>query len=97
MAGIDVKSVHMAEKSFDKLVSRLHGIEAGQRNCILYAGIVGIEGNDVIHTHVNQFLKSKRTVEGFPHGTLMLTALIQIGHNDRDAAGFTADCGNGAL
>ena len=41
------------EKTFDKLVGRLYRLKAVQRDGILHAGVMGIKGNDIVHTHVH--------------------------------------------
>jgi len=49
-----------------------------------------IEGDDVIDPHVYQLLKSDGTVEGFAGSSLVLAALIEERHDNRDPAGLTA-------
>ena len=40
-----------------------------------------IKGDDIAHTHVDQFLQSDGTVEGFAGGTFVLATLIQHRHD----------------
>ena len=68
-----------------------------QRNGVGYARIVGIEGNDVGHAVLLQFLQSKGAIQAFAGGTLVLPALVQHRHDNVDALGFAADSGDDAL
>ena len=97
MVAVDLQVVHCVQKAFDELVSRLDGVKAVERNGVLYAGVVSIKGNDIVDTHAGELLQGDRAVQGFTRGSLGLKAFIQIGHDDRDAAGFSADCSNYTL
>ena len=63
-----------------------------QRNCILYTRIVSIESDDVVYTHAYQLLQCQRTVQRLTGRSLVLTALVQERHDDRDTTGLTTDC-----
>ena len=76
MIAVDGKIRFAAQKSFDKLISRLHCFKAVQGNRILHPGVVGVEGDDVFHSHAYQLLQRIGAVQGFSSGTLMLAALI---------------------
>ena len=64
------------KQALDKLVYRLYRLETVQRDRVLYARIMCIEGDDVVDAHVCQFLKSQRAVEGFAAASLVLAPLI---------------------
>ena len=53
---------------------------------------MSIEGDDILHTHVYQFLKCSCAVKRFSACTDILTAFVQIWHDDVYSAGLAADC-----
>ena len=59
--------------------------------------VVGIEGDDVVNTHIYQLLKCQSAVERFPAGTFVLAALIEERHDDIQAACFSAYCCDDSL
>ena len=70
---------------FEELVGRHEGIESMKRNRILYTRVVCIECDDVGYAHGSQLLKRKRAVQGFTHGTFMLSSFIKERHDYGDA------------
>ena len=66
-------------------------------NGILYPGVVGVKGDDIVYAHMNHFLKGQRTVKGFSGGSLMLSAFIKEGHDYRDPSCLAADCSNNSF
>lgn len=62
-----------------------------QRNGILYTGIMCIESDNVVYTHAYQLLQCQCTVQRLAGSSLVLTALIQEGHDHSDTTGLTAD------
>ena len=78
------------EQSLCELVCGHETVEAAEGDGILYPRIMGIEGDDVADTHVRKFFQGISAVEGFPAASLMLPALIQKGHDNSDAVGFSA-------
>ena len=97
MIAVDLQVVNRAEKSLDELIGGLNRVKSVQRNGILDAGIMRVEGDNVVDAHADQLLQCNCAVERFPCGPLGLKTLIQVGHNDRDPAGFPADRGDHTL
>ena len=81
---------NVAQKRFDELVGRLHILKGFDRNGILNAGVVRIEGDDGFDAEVREFLQSYGAVQRLTGGALVLAALVEERHDDRDAAGLTA-------
>ena len=63
-----------------------------QRSCVLYTGIMCIKSNDVLYTHAYKLLKCCCTVQRFSAVADVLTAFIQIWHNNIYSAGFASNC-----
>ena len=97
MTAVDLKVLFPAQKALHELIDRLDGIEAVQGDGILDAGIVGVEGQDVVNAHADQFLQSDGAVQGLPSGTDLLSGLVEIGHDDGDAPGLAAGSGDDPL
>ncbi len=53
MIAVDLQIIGFPENAFDKLVSRLYGFKAVERDGVLYAGVVGVKGDNIIHTHAD--------------------------------------------
>ncbi len=94
---VDLQIRHVAEESLHELVDGLYVVEAAQGNGVHDAGIMGVEGDDVVHAHADQFLQGDGAVQRLAHGALVLTALIEIRHDDGDAPGLAADGGDHTL
>ena len=88
---IDLKVIYTAQKALDELIGRLYGVEAVERDRVHDAGIVRVEGDDIVDAHADQFLQRDRAVKRFARCALVLAALIEIGHDHGDPAGFSAD------
>ena len=88
MVTVNIQLLLLLEKIFDKLIDRLHGLEAFQGDRILYPRVMSIKGDDVLHPHIRQLLQCQRTVQRLPVGTAVLTAFIQKGHDHIDPAGL---------
>ena len=88
---IDLKVIDAAQKTFDELISRLYGVKTVERDRVHDAGIMRVEGDDIVDAHADQLLQRDRAVKRFACGALVLAALIEIGHDHGDPAGFTAD------
>ena len=95
--GINREILHIPEKALDELINGLDCLEAGERDRILYAGIMCVKGDDVVNAHADQLLQGDGTVKRFPGGAAVLTALIEEGHDDGDAARLAADGGDDPL
>ncbi len=63
----------------------------------MYAGIVGIKGNDVGNSHADQLFQCKGTVQRFDLGALVLTALVEKRHDHADTAGLSRGSSNETL
>ena len=94
---VNVQAVFVIEKSFDKLVGRLNRLESVERRCILYPGVVGVKGNDILHAHAGKFLQGCGAVKRLTSHTLALPALVEIGHDHVYSAGFPSDSADNTL
>ena len=75
-----------ANQRLNELVGGAHIVKAAKGHGILHTGIVCIKGDDVLHTHSLQLLQHQCTVKRLASGALVLTPLIQHGHDHRYAA-----------
>ena len=76
MLFVDTDAGIMLEQGLYKLIGRHEIVKANQRNGILYPGVVGVKGDNVLHSHGSQLLQPHGTVQGFALAALMLTAFI---------------------
>ena len=97
VVAVDLKIRNVAKKTLDKLVSRLYSLKSVDRDRILYPRVMGIEGDNVVDTHIDELLQCQCTVQGFPAAALVLTALIEERHDNSDAFGLAAHCRNDSL
>ena len=53
-------------------------------DCLLYTStrVMGIKGDNVGYSHVNQFLQCLGTVQRFAFGTFVLAAFVKKRHDD---------------
>ena len=91
---IDDQIIFHIQKGTDELIGRSEVIKSVQRSRILHSGIVGIEGDEIIHTHISQFCEHIGTVQRFPAGSSVLASFIQEGHDDIDALCLSGGCRN---
>ena len=63
MIFVDLKVIHTAQESFNKLVGGLNGVKPVKRDRVHDAGIICVKGNDVVDAHADQFLKRDRAVQ----------------------------------
>ena len=91
---VDLKILHGAEQTFDKLIGRLHSFKAAERDSILYSRVMCVECDDVVYAHADELLKCESAVQRFTGTSLVLTALIEERHDDVDTASLSADSGN---
>ena len=91
---IDDQIILHIQKGTDELIGRGEVIKAMQRRRILHSGIVGIEGDEIIHAHISQFCEHIGTVQRFPAGSSVLASFIQEGHDDIDALCLSGGCRN---
>ena len=97
MIGIQCEILYVAKQSFDELVSGPHRLETVQRDGVLDPGVMCVKGDNIVDTHVDEFLQGDGAVQRFSGSALMLSALIQERHDDSDSSGFTADRGDDPL
>lgn len=97
VAAVQLQAFYVVQQTLDKLVGGLYRLEAMQRDRVLYAGIVGVEGDDIVHAHIYHLLEGQRTVERFSCRSLVLSALIEIGHDDGDSSRLAAHRGDDAF
>ena len=76
MLCIDLQILYILAQCLNELVSRLHGLEAVQRDRVLYARIVRVKGDDVVNAHIDQFLQSQCAVQRLSCAALVLAAFI---------------------
>ena len=58
---------------------------------------MGIEGDDVLYTHIHQLLQSQCAVQRFTGGASVLSALIEEGHDHVDTLCFSTGSSNDTL
>ena len=87
----------VAEDILDELISCLDRLETVKRDRVLDSWVMSVEGDDVFHAHVDQFLKADRAVQGFTSRALVLAAFVEERHDDIDPAGLSSDSGNDSL
>ena len=75
----------LLQQAFQHLIGRHGVVEAHQRHSILHAGVMCVEGDDVLHTHGLQLLQGHGAVQALTHHAAMLTAAVQAGHDHRHA------------
>ena len=85
MLRCDIQILHIVQKSLYELIGSLDRLEPVQRYGVHHSGVMGIESDDVIHSHLYQLLQSYGTVQRFPCRSLVLPALVQEWHDDGDA------------
>ena len=79
---VDDEIRHVVEQGTHELIRRGKVIEAAQRGCVLYSGVVRIEGDKV------------GNAQRFTAASFVLTAFVQEGHNDIDSLCLTFYGGN---
>ena len=72
----DVKVWDSAEQSFDKLIDRLYGIKTFQRDSVLHTWVMGVKRDDIVYTHMYEFLKRQGAVQRLASGAFVLSAFI---------------------
>ena len=92
MVAVDDDVGDRPDERLDELVRRLNVFETGEGDGVLYARVVRVEGDDVFDAHAHKLLQRDRAVEGFARRAAVLTAFVEHGHDDRNAAGL-AGCG----
>ena len=97
MIGINLKILHMLQKTLNKLIGWLNCFKTMQWNRILDTWIMRIKGDDVVNTHVYKLLQCDGTVQGFAGGTLMLSAFIKERHDNGDSSGLSTNSSNDTL
>ena len=97
MVAVDLEIGQLAQQRLEHLVGGMHVFKAGARDRILHSGVVGVEGDDVVDAHRGQFLKRHGAVQRLAGGAAVLTAFIEVRHDDRDALGLLALGGDDAL
>ena len=49
---------------------------------------MGIEGDKILDSEIHQLTEHVRSVKGFASGSLVLSALVQEGHDNRNTGGL---------
>ena len=68
-----------------------------KRNGVHNARVVGVKGQNIGYAVIHELLQSKRAVEGFPSGSLVLAAFVQERHHDADSVCLSVCRGDDAL
>ena len=97
LIGVDFDIGIILKHSLDHLIRASDVLKAVKRDGILYSRVVRIEGDEVGNTHIDELLKRKSTVERLSTGSLMLSALVEHGHNYADPSCLTAYCADNTL
>ena len=66
----------MCKETLHKLISRHEIVKADKGDGILHAWVMGIKGDDVLHSHGCQLFKPHGAVQGFALAALVLTAFV---------------------
>ena len=91
MVAIELDVRNVLAECLDHLIGAAHIVKAGERYRVLHARIVRVERDDIRNAHVNQLLQSYGAVERFAGGALVLPALVEHRHYNRNAARLAAD------
>ena len=91
MVFVDLEIAYAAQKAFDELVGGLYGVESVEGDRVHDAGIMCVEGDDIVYTHADKLLQRDGAVKGFSGGALVLAALVEIGHDHGDPASLATD------
>lgn len=60
----------------------------------MHTRVVGIKGENIADTHIDQFFQSEGTVKRLSLCALMLAAFIEEWHDHIDAVRLSGSCGN---
>ena len=63
MVTVNPQIFFYTQKTLDKLVCWRNGLKAVQRDRILYARVMRVKGDNIIHAHIDEFLKSDCAVQ----------------------------------
>ena len=91
MVGIQGQVRNIPDQRFDHLIGRLNIVKAMQRNSVLNSGVMGIKGNQIGNTDVDQFLQHHGAVQGFSGAPFVLSAFVQHGHHNGDSFCLSGD------
>ena len=95
--GVDIDVGINLEKSLDHLIRGANVLKSVKRNCVLYSGVVCVEGYDIGDSHACKLLKHESAVKRLSTGALVLSSLVKHRHNNVDSASLTADSANNSL
>ncbi len=94
---VDAQIIVGVAHGLEHLVGRHDVFKTAQRDGVLHARIVRVEGDDVGNTHRDKLLEHHGAVHGLAGGAAVLTAFIEHRHDDVDAIRLAADGGDNAL
>ena len=94
---VDLQVVIGRAHGLEHLIGRHDALKAVERDRVLHARVVRIEGDDVGDAHGNQLLKHQRAVHGLTRGAAMLASFVEHRHDDVDALRLPADRRDDAL
>ena len=94
---VDAQIIVGVAHGLEHLVGRHDAFKAAQRDGVLHARIVRVEGDDVGNAHRDQLLEHHGAVHGLAGGAAMLAAFVEHRHDDVDAVSLSADRRDDAL
>ena len=94
---VDLQVVIGRAHGLEHLIGRHDALKAVERDRVLHARVVRIEGDDVGDAHGDQLLKHQRAVHGLTRGAAMLASLVEHRHDDVDALRLPTDRRDDAL
>ena len=94
---VQMKIGEVAQERFEHLIIRLHRFKTGQRDGVLHARVVRVEGDYVGNAHRFQFLERHRAVHRLAARAAVLAALVQERHDHVDALRLAANRADDAL
>ena len=85
------------DKRLYHLVCRTVVIKANKRNCVLNAVVVRVKGDKILNAVELELAKHHSAVKGLAVCSLVLSALIEHGHDDRNTACLALDRSDDSL
>ena len=94
---VDLDVLLVAKNVLDELICRTHRLKAGQRDRVLNTRVVRVECDNIIHAECFELLKDICAVERLASASNLLSAFVEIRHDDIDPVSFSAGGSDDAL
>ena len=94
---VDLDVLFVAKNVLDELICWTHRLKAGQRDRVLNTRVVRVECDNIIHAECFELLKDICAVERLASASNLLSAFVEIRHDDIDSVGFSAGGSDDAL